>query len=149
MELLFSQLDTELTNSPRPGIGLAAIQIGITKQAFIIKIDPKGEVTKIWNPKVISTEGQKIVAEGCLSLPGITKSVARAESVVFENGDGKRYALDGLEAQVFLHEFDHIQGLCLLDKEHRSIKVGRNEPCTCGKRDANGNIVKYKKCHGK
>jgi peptide deformylase len=138
LALLFDRLETELTNSETPGVGLAAVQIGVLKRAAIVRV--KDTKLNLWNPEIIKASDFVVHSEGCLSLPGLTKSVQRATEVVVKNGDDKEYALSGLEAIVVQHELDHLYGITIADKEYRSVKIGRNTLCPCGSKK------KFKKC---
>jgi len=150
LELYFKQLESEIQQHEN-GVGLAGVQIGILKRVAIIRSNTKdnSKIIRLWNPEIVSQEGEKIVGEGCLSLPGFSKSVARPLEVVFRNGDGRTFVLFDWEAQIFSHEYDHLNGITIFDKELRVEKVGRNSPCPCGKRDTNGHIIKYKRCCGR
>lgn len=138
-ELLFQQLDAELKNSSTPGVGLAAVQIGVVKRAAIIRTPTT--TLNIWNPQIVDTDGELVSPEGCLSFPGVTRSVRRAKEVTLENGDGRKYVLYGIDAIVVQHEVDHMDGVTILDKNYAAMKIGRNKLCPCGSRR------KFKKCH--
>ncbi len=141
--LLFEQLERGLAESIRPGIGLAAIQLSIPRQAFIIKL-PNKDVIKIWNPEIMEWgEEEILIGEGCLSLPAtFNRSVARKTELTLKNGDGRTYVLEGMEAIVAQHEMAHLRGRLLIDEPIRNQKVGRNEPCSCN------SGKKWKKCCG-
>jgi len=144
--LMFSTLENDLANSKVPGVGLAGVQVGILKRVAIVRV-PGGASLNLYNPVILDQDGQVVAGEGCLSLPGLQKNVARAEEITLQNGDGRKYVLTGYEARVVQHEIDHLDGTVIADKEYRAVKIGRNEPCPCGKRNADGNIIKFKKCH--
>lgn len=146
-DLLVSRLKEELKNSKTPGVGLAAIQIGVTKRVAIIKIDPNKPEFVLWNPEIFERQESVVSPEGCLSLPGVHRSVHRAKGVMVRNGDGREYVFYGFEAIVVQHEIDHMDGITIADKAYGALKVGRNEPCPCGARTPQGGIVKFKKCH--
>lgn len=107
------------------GIGLAANQVGLSIQLFIMK-DKKGNIHEFINPKIIDTDGMILTEEGCLSTPGIFIPVSRPESVLVEyqdkTGETKRVVAEGLEARVLLHEYDHLQGIVNLSKVNRQIR---------------------------
>lgn len=102
------------------GVGLAAIQIGIDKRAFVYydPITKKPEI--IINPQILETKGITISkGEGCLSVPGITSNVQRAHTV-FGKGvdiDGKEFDFEftGLHSIAFQHEIDHLNGILFID----------------------------------
>lgn len=103
------------------GIGLAAPQVGQSKRIFVVdtlQIDDKGEkgIKEVFiNPEILSfSDEEDSYEEGCLSIPDITGDVVRpiAVTVRYINGafEEKEVELGGMEARVFLHEFDHIEG---------------------------------------
>jgi peptide deformylase len=103
------------------GIGISAIQIGVPLRAMIIG-NNKGELTRIVNPIIDEDpECPKVyLREGCLSLPGISVLIWRPEhcSVKFQNekGDETYVSFMDWDARVFLHEYDHLEGLTILDR---------------------------------
>lgn len=97
------------------GYGLCAIQIGISKQVAIVRL-PNCKLDLI-NPKIVEKHKVfRMVQEGCLSIPGIYVDTMRYKEIVVENGDGKKYSLEGLEAIVVQHEISHMQGKLIIDK---------------------------------
>lgn len=99
------------------GIGLAAIQLGIPLQIFVM--DVNGPMVVI-NPTIISrSEDMVLSREGCLSIPGHLIDVPRHKSIKvrFRGLDNKyrAYDLSGLEAICFQHEYDHLQGKLITD----------------------------------
>ncbi len=99
------------------GVGLAAPQVGINEQIFVV--DTGKEVFAAINPKIIKTAGSEVMEEGCLSIPRVLVDVKRAKTVWVEFTDQEnrqvRAQLNGLVAKVFLHEYDHLQGKLILD----------------------------------
>ncbi len=99
------------------GIGLAAPQIGINKQIIIADIG-KGLIELI-NPQILLRKGKEIMGEGCLSLPGISVDVKRAEEIVVlgldKRGKSVKMKLKGLLARVIQHEMDHLMGNLIID----------------------------------
>ena len=99
------------------GVGLAAPQIGISKQIAVIDVtfkeDPNAKLVLV-NPEIIHTEGMQTQNEGCLSIPEFRESVTRANKVTVRAQDetGKWYEKTGEEllARAFLHETDHLRG---------------------------------------
>ncbi|NTW72314.1 MAG: peptide deformylase [Eubacteriaceae bacterium] len=108
-----------------PGIGLAANQIGILRRIVVIDIGD-GPLTLI-NPEIIHEEGFQSDEEGCLSLPGKTGEVERAQKVVVKylDLDGKETQLEAADllARAVCHEVDHLNGILFTDKvvEHEEI----------------------------
>lgn len=106
-----------------PGVGLAAVQVGVPKRLFVMDCsggkDPAQRVVMI-NPEVVSMEGKQNGEEGCLSFPGIYFGVERNLRAVVRAHDvnGEAFELDGTEltARCMLHETDHCDGIVFLDK---------------------------------
>ena len=98
------------------GIGLSANQCGIMERAFIMYSDvKKKEIIACFNPKIIYESEEKIfMDEGCLTYPGLWIKVKRPEGIEVtyedENGEKQEKAMFGLEARVFQHEYDHMEG---------------------------------------
>lgn len=106
------------------GIGLAATQVGKRWQILIADIsEVEGyEHTKsmvVINPKIILSEGESEMEEGCLSLPGLRVNVKRPEKIRLKYNDLelKEYIEDfqGLQARVLQHEIDHLNGKLIID----------------------------------
>ncbi len=99
------------------GVGLAAPQIGISKQIAVIDTslgkEPEAKLVLI-NPQIIEAGGVQTQEEGCLSLPGFHAEVRRPQRVTIRALDvrGKEYVQtgEGLLARAFCHEIDHLHG---------------------------------------
>jgi len=106
-----------------PGVGLAAVQVGVPKRLFVMDCsagkDPDQRVVMI-NPDVIHVEGEQNGEEGCLSFPGIFTPVERSLRAIVRAHDinGNEFELDDTEliARCMLHETDHCDGIVFLDK---------------------------------
>lgn len=106
-----------------PGIGLAAIQVGIAKRMLVIDIareDAPKAPLKIVNPEIVGvSEEDKLWEEGCLSLPEQYAEVARPEwiEVAYQDETGKKHVLkaDGVLAVCLQHEMDHLDGILFVD----------------------------------
>ena len=106
------------------GIGLAANQIGITKRIFVMgsnNIPGFPEPFALFNPKIIESSKEEVSdKEGCLSYPGLYLMVKRPSWVVAEYqdslGNTKEIKVDGYLSKCFQHEFDHLDGVCFVDK---------------------------------
>jgi peptide deformylase len=100
------------------GVGLAANQVGVPLRVVIIRI-PDKDVMVLINPEIIEKTGERIVVEGCLSIPGYQAEVKRSESVRVKARDrqGKlfRKKATDLLAQAFEHEIDHLNGVLYVD----------------------------------
>jgi peptide deformylase len=107
-----------------PGVGLAAIQVGINKSLTVYDISPKDEKRSLQvliNPRIVSREGSIISEdEGCLSVPDFRSDVKRAAAIVVEgldrNGKPLRIDAEGFLAIVLQHEIDHLNGILFIDR---------------------------------
>ena len=112
---LITAMTKIMLNPATQGIGLAAPQCGVMKNIFIMGTDEK--LMAFINPQVDELKGEKeLFLEGCLSYPELWLHVPRhPECVVsYHQIDGevvKEKHLDGIQARVFLHEFDHLLGV--------------------------------------
>ena len=102
------------------GIGLAANQIGIAKRVFAIHLKDQVPFC-MFNPEIISYSKDSVEGEeGCLSFPDLYLKVKRYSHVNVEYFDrtGKKCIMDltGIDARCFLHELDHLNGVCFTDK---------------------------------
>lgn len=99
------------------GVGLAAPQVGIS-QALIV-VDIGSGLYKLINPKIVKKEGNQVLEEGCLSVPGICIKVRRARKVLVlaEDEFGKQLNIEAqdLLACTFQHEIDHLRGRLIVD----------------------------------
>ena len=99
------------------GVGLAAPQVGINEQIFVV--DTGKEVFAAINPRIVKSAGSEVMEEGCLSIPRVLVDVKRAKTVWVEFTDQEnrhvRAQLTGLVGRVFLHEYDHLHGKLILD----------------------------------
>ena len=100
------------------GVGLAAPQVGMPLRLIVIAIPGEEEITLI-NPEIVKKTGQRLVDEGCLSIPGYVGQVKRAESVIAKGRDRRGRAIrvkaDELLAQALEHEIDHLNGVLYID----------------------------------
>ena len=105
------------------GCGLAATQVGVDARIFIIDIageDEPSDLKVFINPEIFQTDGVQTWEEGCLSFPGATEEIRRAEHVKVRALDqfGKSFELEatGLLAIAVQHENDHLDGVLMIDK---------------------------------
>ena len=100
-----------------PGLGLAAPQIGVQKQLFVYDTG-EGPHTLV-NPTIRESSGEWVYDEGCLSIPGLYVEIARPKEVLLHGWDldGNEVSIeaDELEARLFQHELDHLDGRLLLE----------------------------------
>lgn len=147
---LVEKLDSELKYSAlmgRPGIGLAAPQIGIAKNIAIVRINDHLKVNLI--NCYIKNQYDKTIfrGEGCLSFPGRIENTMRYQEIHIVNNivSPNFFIATGLLAIVCQHELDHLNNILLPDIAIKEVKkkIGPNDKCIC-----NSNI-KYKKCCGR
>ena len=106
-----------------PGIGLAAIQVGILKRLVVIDISKEEEKKKpifLINPQIIrQSKKTSVYEEGCLSLPGQFAEIERPAECTIKyidyNGKEKELKSDGLLATCIQHEVDHLNGILFID----------------------------------
>lgn len=100
------------------GVGLAASQVGILKQLVVIDADDEHQYVLI-NPEILETSGTQTGSEGCLSVPGKSGIVTRANYVKVRALDEhmEEFILEGEEllARAILHECDHLKGNLFVD----------------------------------
>jgi peptide deformylase len=107
-----------------PGVGLAAPQIGVSKRVFVIDVatgeDEPSDLRVFVNPEIVEKVGEVCWSEGCLSFPGVTEDIDRAERVKVraQDRDGNVFELeaDGLLAIAIQHENDHLEGKLMIDR---------------------------------
>jgi peptide deformylase len=110
------------------GVGLAAPQVGESVRVIVINGKPMAEEDKTMenfkkafiNPKILKRFGEDVIYnEGCLSLPGIREDITRKEKVRVayydENFEFHEEEFEGFQARVIQHEYDHIEGMMLID----------------------------------
>jgi peptide deformylase len=99
------------------GVGLAAPQVGVSRQVAVIEWNDKRYV--LINPRIIESDGKDIREEGCLSAPGFYEEVARPSRIVVEaldeEGNPRRIEEEGFMARALAHEIDHLQGHLFFD----------------------------------
>lgn len=120
------------TLNPKLGYGLSANQIGYNKKVSYLKIgkniNPKTKEVEyqeliVANPRIIEKDHKIVLPkEGCLSLPGIKIDTLRYVFITVEYEDEKRNrkmaALQDLEAFVWQHEVDHLNGITIIDRKY-------------------------------
>jgi len=110
-----------------PGVGVAAVQLGITSRIFIMdssynkkfRDTSSGQIIFI-NPCITKKTGSQIFREGCLSVPEYTANISRANEVTVEYFDQnltkQTNTFQGFEAVIIQHEYDHLDGILFLDR---------------------------------
>ncbi len=115
-----------------PGcVGVAAPQVGYPLRIFVIDVSTKAGPKKnhgllvVINPVIVYVEGEKIIREGCLSIPDFLGNVKRARRTILrginQEGEGVEILSQGLEAIAVQHEIDHLDGVLFI---HRVNSVG-------------------------
>ena len=131
------------------GIGLAANQVGVDLNLFIIDIShtDDNEYPRIFiNGEITSSKGESIFSEGCLSIHEVALEVTRPEVISFKyqdiNEKWHEEEFDGLLACAIQHEIDHLNGVLIIDlvNEMQRLKVNKEV-----KRIKNDSIVKLKR----
>lgn len=144
---IINKLEISLKKS-KHGIGLAAPQIGIHKKVSIIRLD--SEYIDLVNPNIVDRSiGMTFFCEKCLSLPGSSINTHRFKEIfVKDDLHPAGFVATGMVSIAIQHECDHLDGILIIDRTVGKNKIGRNDPCPCG-RIENGKSIKWKKCHGK
>ena len=106
-----------------PGIGLAAIQVGIPKRVIVLDIKQKeGQKNPIYliNPEIIEkSKNNSTYEEGCLSVPGQFAEIDRPDKCHVKYldyyGEKKEIKAEGMLATCIQHEIDHLEGILFID----------------------------------
>ena len=147
------------------GVGLAAPQIGVLKQIFIIDFDyfkeeesfNKSEIEKIQqvfiSAKITDEYGENFLfSEGCLSIPDILEELSRKNTIKIEFLDEKfnlkKITCSGVIARVIQHEYDHLKGILFTDRisslRKKELK-GKLDIISAGDFEPNYEMSFYKK----
>jgi peptide deformylase len=110
------------------GVGLAAPQAGVSLRLFIISIDGSRENVRAFiNPTITPTGELGAIDEGCLSVPGIYTKIRRYKkcTVTATGLDGKEFTdeAEGLYARALQHEFDHIEGMTIVNRMGQTARI--------------------------
>lgn len=105
-----------------PGIGLAAPQVNQSIQLITVDLsvgENKEDLIVLANPEILHKEGEAILEEGCLSVPGINEKITRPFRVVIKgidlDGNERIIEAEDLLARVFCHEVDHVNGKLFIE----------------------------------
>ena len=118
------------TMCAKNGVGLAAIQVGVTQRVLIINVpleveedgydQPRENTLEMINPVIVEKDGSEIFQEGCLSIPGVYEDIERAKHVIVEYFDrnGKKQSIesDDFLSIAMQHEMDHLDGKVFIEK---------------------------------
>jgi len=128
-KLIDDMIDTVRAEPNRAG--LAAPQVGVLLRVAVIEL-PEQELITLINPEIVKKEGERIVQEGCLSIPGYFGEIERAETVKVKAKDryGKQFRLkaEGLLAQALEQEIEHLDGVLYIDHLESEEKLFESEP---------------------
>jgi len=113
-----------------PGLGLAAPQVGVRKRLFVYDLFAGEDPRALINPEIVETDGEWEYDEGCLSVPGLTWNIVRPKTIhivgIDLDGNEVEIEADELEARLFQHELDHLNGVLLVehldDEQKRDAK---------------------------
>jgi peptide deformylase len=112
-------------------VGLAAPQVGVSLRITVIGIPDEEDLILI-NGEIVRRKGQRLVSEGCLSIPGYVGQLYRAESVTAKGLDIKgkeiRIKAEGLLSQALEHEIDHLNGTLYIDRLVSTDTLRKIEP---------------------
>ena len=134
------------------GIGLAANQIGVDLNLFIIDISGiEGETESVHifiNGEIMESSGESWFEEGCLSIPDVRLEVKRPEVITFkyqdQRGEEHTDQIGGLLARAIQHEVDHLNGIFIVDRVSVSTKLGVDKELKTIKKDSVSK-AKYRK----
>jgi len=123
--------DMQETMHSAGGVGLAAPQLGTLLRVIVIGIPGEEDIVLI-NPEIVRRTGERLIDEGCLSIPGFIGQIKRAESVRVkgrdQNGKEIRIKASELLAQALEHEIDHLNGVLYIDYLDSMDKLRKLEP---------------------
>lgn len=122
LDSLIKDLLAAMKDQPH-GIGIAAPQIGVSKQAAIVDVSarvPEARRLILVNPEILELKEVKASREGCMSLPDYTANLKRYDSVLLrwfdEKGNSHERSFQGIEAICIQHEVDHLNGVLFIDR---------------------------------
>lgn len=109
-----------------PGVGLAANQIGVTRQIAVFDAQDERGPRVMINPEILELSGEWVYEEGCLSVPGHSWEIkrpafARVRALDLD-GNEVEYAGDALLGRVLQHEIGHLHGGLLIDVLEKAAK---------------------------
>ena len=120
-ELLDDMKDTMEKNE---GCGLAAVQVGVLRQATVL--DVNNMKLELINPQILDSFGENIEKEGCLSVKGQVGYVKRPKEITVKAFDryGNEFIITGVDllARALSHEIDHLEGVIYIDKVIKNYK---------------------------
>lgn len=122
-ELLKLADDMLETMYAAPGIGLAAVQVGVPKRLIVLDVSEEEDEPRpmtLVNPEILSRgHATRVHEEGCLSIPDVRLEIERPASLVVgyidREGKPRELAAEGLLATALQHEIDHLNGKLIID----------------------------------
>ena len=119
------------------GLGLAANQLGHLLRLAVL--DVQGNKLDLINPEILESSGEARAEEGCLSFPGVTETIKRAESVkikyIDREGEAQELEADGLLAIALQHEIDHLDGITLAQRASKAMRPTMLRKLKAGKKE--------------
>lgn len=110
--------DMKETMQKADGVGLAAVQVGVLKRVFVI--DMNNMYLECINPEILSSKGEQIKEEGCLSISYCSGLVKRPFEITIKAYDryANEFTITGTDylAVALNHEYDHLEGVLFTDK---------------------------------
>jgi len=121
-----------------PGVGLAAPQIGVSKQVIVVEFGDENDETipeqlyVFINPEIVNQSEERIAGlEGCLSVPGYVGEVERSQVITVRGqdqyGKKKKIRAQGWLARIFQHEIDHLNGILYTDRAEKIWQPDQEE----------------------
>lgn len=112
----------------RKGVGLAAPQAGVPLRLFIISLDGSAQHVRVYINPTVTSDGTLVSnEEGCLSVPGVFTKIRRYKTckVTATDLDGNEFSeeADGLYARALQHEYDHIEGIIIVNRMTQTAKI--------------------------
>ena len=128
-ELIEDMIDTMYEAN---GVGLAAPQVGVLQRIVVIDVSEEGDSPIVLiNPVITEADGEQTGAEGCLSVPGKSGVVTRANHVKVKALDENMepFELEGTEllARAIQHELDHLEGVLYTSKVEGELITAEQE----------------------
>jgi len=122
---------SETLHAEEGRVGLAAPQVGVSLRVTVIGLPDEEDIILV-NPEIVRRKGQRLVSEGCLSIPGYVGQLYRAEIVTAKGLDIKgkevRIKAEGLLAQALEHEIDHLNGVLYVDRMENKDSLRKIQP---------------------
>lgn len=123
LNLLIARMFLAMRDTLRPGVGIAAPQVGINRKViWVQRLDKEGSPFEVYlNPKILQySKLTRKGFEGCLSIPYCREEVCRSYTIMVSystiNGMRKTEMIEGFTAVIFQHEVDHLKGILFTDR---------------------------------